>query len=525
MTPGDTESNRQSSPLEGSNGDLVDKRPDDATERADRAVPEWTDPRLKTLVAELIRRRQQAEATCEILTRVLEATSDGFVALDAEWRYTYVNARAARMFGRDPESLVGKHIWTEFPEGRDQPFHLAYERAVAENIPVQLEAYYPPYERWFENRIFPYAGGVAVFFQDVTERHLADARLRENEQRYRSLFDHHPDAIYSFDAEGRFVSANAACQALTGYDLVELLGTPFLPLVVPEHRDRAWAYFDATMAGSSCTYEESIIHKSGRRIDIRITKLPIVVDGKTVGVYGIAHDLTNQRALELRLQQAEKLEAVGRIAAGIAHDFNNMLTVVQSCASLIRHGLPANNAMQSDVDEIQSAVKRAREMTQQLLAFGRKQELAPQRVDVNAVVSNFVVTIRRLIPEDIAIQTDLDTQAPAVMADPGQIERVLMNLAVNARDAMPNGGTLSLHTERAANGGVSISVEDTGVGIDAALLPHIFDPFVTTKPLGVGTGLGLATVYGIIEQTGGTISVSSDPGKGSRFSILLPRAA
>jgi two-component system, cell cycle sensor histidine kinase and response regulator CckA len=144
---------------------------------------------------------------------------------------------------------------------------------------------------------------------------------------------------------------------------------------------------------------------------------------------------------------------------------------------------------------------------------------------VNAVVSNFVVTIRRLIPEDIAIQTDLDTQAPAVMADPGQIERVLMNLAVNARDAMPNGGTLSLHTERAANGDVSISVEDTGVGIDAALLPHIFEPFVTTKPPGVGTGLGLATVYGIIEQTGGTIGVSSQPGKGSRFSILLPRAA
>jgi PAS domain S-box-containing protein len=502
----------------------VDNAPDDA-ERADRAVPEWADPRLKTLVAELIRRRQQAEAMCETLTRVLEATSDGFVALDANWRYTYVNAHAGRMFGRDPESLVGKHIWTEFPEGKGQPFHFAYERAVNENIPIQLEAYYPPYERWFENRIFPYAGGVAIFFQDVTERHVAAERLRENEQRYRSLFDNHPDAIYSFDSEGRFVSANAACEALTGYDLAELVGTPFLPLVVPEHRDRAVSYFNAAMGGSSCTYEESIIHKSGRRVDIHITKLPIVVDGKTVGIYGIAHDLTKQRVLESRLQQAEKLEAVGRLAAGIAHDFNNVLTVVQSCASMIRHDLPAESISRSDIDEIQTAVKRGREMTQQLLAFGRRQELTPQRVDVNAVVSTFVATIRRLIPEDIAIQTDLDNQVPTVMADPGQLERVLMNLAVNARDAMPNGGTLSLHTERSANGDVSISVEDTGVGIDAALLPHIFDPFVTTKPHGVGTGLGLATVYGIIEQTGGTISVSSDPGKGSRFSILLPHAA
>ena len=342
----------------------MDKTEDDADQRADRTVPEWTDPRLKTLVAELIRRRQQAEAMCETLTRVLEATSDGFVALDADWRYTYVNAHAGRMFGQDPASLVGKHIWTEFPEGKGQPFHLAYERAVNENVPVQLEAYYPPYERWFENRIFPYAGGVAIFFQDVTERHIADERLRESEQRYRSLFDHHPDAIYSFDPQGRFVSANPACEALTGYDLAELVGTPFLPLVVPEHHDRATSHFRTAMAGSSCAYEESIIHKSGRRVDIRITKLPIIVDGKTVGIYGIAQDLTSRRALESRLQQAEKLEAVGRLAAGIAHDFNNVLTVVHSYASMIGHGLPAGSTLRSDVDEIQSAVKRAREMTQ-----------------------------------------------------------------------------------------------------------------------------------------------------------------
>jgi PAS domain S-box-containing protein len=503
----------------------VEKRPDDATQRADRAVPEWADPRLKTLVAELIRRRQRAEAMCETLTRVLEATSDGFVALDAEWRYTYVNGHAGQMFGRNPESLVGKHIWTEFPEGRGHPFHLAYERAVREGVPVQIEAYYPPYERWFENRIFPYAGGVAVFFQDVTARHLAEERLRESEQRYRSLFDNHPDAIYSFDSEGRFVSANAACQALTGYELAELVGTPFLPLVVTEHRDRAVAHFETAMSGQSCSYEESIIHKGGRRVDIRITKLPIIVDGKTVGVYGIAHDLTKQRALESRLQQAEKLEAVGRLAAGIAHDFNNVLTVVHSCASLINQALPADSPIHSDVDEIQSAVKRARDMTQQLLAFGRRQALEPTRVDVNALVSTFVTTLRHVIPERISIDTRFDANVPPALADPGQVERVLMNLAVNARDAMPNGGTLSLRTERTATGDVSISVEDTGTGIDAALLPRIFDPFVTTKPHDVGTGLGLATAYGIVEQTGGTISVSSEAGRGSRFAILLPHAA
>ena len=493
---------------------------------------------MRALVAEVTRRRRQVEETCETLTRVLEATSDAFVALDAEWRYTYVNEHAGRMFGREPASLIGKHIWTEFPEGVGQPFHLAYERAVAERTPVQLEAFYPPYGKWFENRIFPYHGGVAVFFQDVTERHLTSERLRESEQRYRSLFDHHPDAIYSFDADGRFVSANAACEALTGYHLDELLGTTFLPLVVPEHRDRATEHFRAAMAGSARTYEESIIHKSGRRVDISITKMPIVVEGETVGIYGIAKDLTAQRALESRLQQAEKMEAVGRLASGVAHDFNNLLTIIQSCASLIAREAPEPSSVRSDAAEIHNAARRASELTQQLLAFSRKQHLEPRRLDLNRQVSTFVGTLRRVIGAEIAIETQLAADTWPVYADPGQLERVLMNLGVNARDAMPNGGTLRVRTENIVIDGqssatlavspgayVALAVEDTGTGIDPNVLPHIFEPFVTTKPHGLGTGLGLATVYGIVEQTGGGIDVETVPGRGTRFSVYLPRAA
>ena len=492
---------------------------------------------MRSLVAELIRRRRQAEETCEILTRVLEATSDGFVALDADWRYTYVNAHAGRMFGRDPESLVGKHIWTEFPEGKDQPFHLAYEQAVRDGTPSQIEAYYPPYDRWFENRIFPYAGGVAIFFQDVTERHRAEVRLRESEQRYRSLFEHHPDAIYSFDAEGRFVSANEACEALTGYRLDELIGTSFMPLVVPEHCDRAIEHFKAAMTGLARRYEESIVHKSGRRVDISITKLPIVVDGKTVGIYGIAKDLTAQRELESRLQQAEKMEAIGRLASGIAHDFNNLLTIIQSCASLLAREMPHQGTLHSDVEEIHAASRRAAELTQQLLAFSRKQVMQPRRIDVNRHVAAFVGMLRRVIGTDITLDMHLATDTWPIVADPGQLERVLMNLGVNARDAMPNGGRLHVQTENVhldaataehhglpAGGYVALSVEDTGTGIDPTVLPHIFEPFVTTKPHGLGTGLGLATVYGIVEQTGGAIHVASAPGKGSRFSVYLPRA-
>ena len=493
---------------------------------------------VRTLVGELIRRRRQAEETCENLTRVLEATSDGFVALDHDWRYTYVNEHAGRMFNRDPASLVGKHIWTEFPEGVGQPFQLEYERAVADGAPRQIEAYYPPYGRWFENRIFPYTGGLAIFFQDVTERRTAADRLRDSEQRYRSLFDRHPDAVYSFDADGLFVSANAACQRLSGYAPEELIGKPFAPLIAPESRHETLERFRGVMAGIGTSYDETIIHKSGRRIAVAITALPIVVDGKVVGMYGIAKDLTARRELEARLLQAQKMEAVGRLAGGVAHDFNNLLTIIQSCATMLTHEVPASSQAYADAQAILNASRRASGLTQQLLAFGRKQVLRPQRVDVNRQITAFVGMLQHAVGDNIAIETQLAGDTWPVRADPGQLDRVLMNLGLNARDAMPEGGTLRLRTENivldrnsakehedlAPGAYVRIVVEDTGTGIDPDVLPNIFEPFVTTKAPGVGTGLGLSTAYGIVEQTGGAIHVATTPGHGSRFSIYLPRA-
>ena len=493
---------------------------------------------MRTLVAELIRRRRQAEETCETLTRVLEATSDAFVALDADWRYTYVNERAGRLFDRDPASLIGKHIWTEFPEGIGQSFQREYERAVAEGKPRQIEAYYPPYGRWFENRIYPYAGGLAIFFQDVTERRTAEDRLRESEQRYRSLFDHHPDAVYSFDAEGRFISANPACERLSGYAPEELIGKPFAPLVAPEGRNRTLERFRGVMAGVATSYDETILHKSGRRIEANITALPIVVDGKVVGMYGIAKDLTARRELESRLRQAQKMEAVGRLAAGVAHDFNNLLTIIQSCATMLMHEVPASSQAYADAQAILTASRRASGLTQQLLAFSRKQVLQPQRVDVNRQITTFVEMLRRAVGDNIAIETQLAGDTWAVRADPGQLDRVFMNLGLNARDAMPDGGTLRIRTENvvldrnaadehedlAPGAYVRVVVEDTGTGVDPAVLPNIFEPFVTTKAPGVGTGLGLSTAYGIVEQTGGAIHVTTTPGRGSQFLVYLPRA-
>ena len=491
---------------------------------------------IRSLVAELIRRRRQAEQTCETLTQVLEATSDGFVALDADWRYTYVNGHAGRMFNRDPASLIGKHIWTEFPEGVGQPFQREYELAVAQGTPRQIEAYYPPYGRWFDNRIYPYAGGVAIFFQDVTARRTAEDRLRESEQRYRSLFDQHPDAVYSFDRDGRFVSANKACEGLSGYAPEELIGKPFAPLIVPESRQRTLERFRTVMTGVATSYDEVILHKSGRRIEVAITALPIVVDGNVVGMYGIAKDLTARRELEARLLQAEKMQAVGRLAAGVAHDFNNLLTIIQSCASMIATELPASSQSYADAQEILKASRRASELTQQLLAFSRKQVLEPRALDVNVLVDNMDKMLRPLLGENIELRALPAPNLHSVRADPNQIEQVILNLAVNARDAMPKGGKLTIETANvdldehyAARHAtvvpgphVMLAVSDTGTGMDAATQARIFEPFFTTKEAGRGTGLGLATVYGIVKQSGGSIWVYSEPGQGTTFKIYLP---
>ncbi len=362
---------------------------------------------------------------------------------------------------------------------------------------------------------------------DVTELHRAQRRLEESEERFRSLFEQNPDAVYSFGRDLRFTSANPAAETLTGYTREEILAGAASPIVIPEDRAAAAAAFEAALGGEAVRVDLGIRHRSGRVVRVGVTNVPIVVGGDVVGVFGIAKDLTAQRELEARLRQAQKMEAVGKLAGGVAHDFNNLLMVIQSFGGFLADELADGTSARADLDEVLRAAGRAQELTRQLLAFGRQQMLRPRRLDPNAKVARVAGMLRRVIGEDIALATDLAPDAWAVIADPGQLEQVLLNLAVNARDAMPHGGTLRLRTENRRVGPsedrrVALVVEDDGVGIPADVLPRIFEPFYTTKTAGHGTGLGLATVYGIVEQSGGVVTVDSTPGLGSRFTVLLP---
>ncbi len=380
--------------------------------------------------------------------------------------------------------------------------------------------------------------------RDLTERKRSEAErkqseeeLRKSEERYRVLVENAHDIIYEHDLEGNYTSTNKAGEQITGYTLEETLKLNIADTVAPEHVSKAREMIVAKLAGQNITaYELEIIAKDGRRIPVEVNTSVVFQDGVPIGVQGIARDVTQRTQLEEQLRQSQKMEAIGQLAGGVAHDFNNLLTVIGGYSSILLVKLPRDSPYRAGIQEIQKASDRASSLTRQLLAFSRKQILQPKILDLNAVVSNLDKMLRRLIGEDVDLLTITDPKLDKVKADPGQIEQVLLNLAVNARDAMPEGGKLTIETGNAelsedyarlhgvpSGAYVMLAVSDTGCGMEAATRERIFEPFFTTKEAGKGTGLGLATLYGIVKQSGGNVWVYSEVDHGTTFKIYLPR--
>jgi len=293
---------------------------------------------------------------------------------------------------------------------------------------------------------------------------------------------------------------------------------------------------DFIAGGYRISDQESIeLDANGQRRIFRNTMVGTIVDGQWVRTWGITRDVTERIHLEEQLRNAQQMEAIGRLAGGIAHDFNNILSIIMGHGELLLATAKLDEDGRNGVDQIRRAADRAASLTQQLLAFSRKQVLQPRMLDLNETVADMQKMLTRVIGEDIELVAKLSASPMMVRADPGQLEQVLMNLAVNARDAMPHGGKIMMETSRVdispeggrdldlpAGGYVMLKVTDTGHGMDSATLSHVFEPFFTTKPMGKGTGLGLATVYGIVKQSGGSIQVESDTGQGTGFRVYLP---
>ena len=370
--------------------------------------------------------------------------------------------------------------------------------------------------------------------------------LSQSEERYRDYFENAKDAIYVHDLNGRYIMVNKAGEELIGYSRDEILQMRISDVVPRNCLDQIHERLKEKLEDHSLTiYEVEAIRKDGTRVPIEVSSRLIYENGVPVAVQGSARDITERkraeealRASQLQLQQSQKLEAIGQLAGGVAHDFNNMLTAIIGYTDLSLRRVGLENPIRRNLEETKKAAERAASLVRQLLAFSRKQILEPKVLDLNDVVKDMHKMLTRLIGENIKLATRLENDLGSVKADPCQVEQIIVNLVVNARDAMPRGGRVTIETanvgldlQTASSKHISVkpgeyvmlAVSDTGSGMDQETQARIFEPFFTTKEVGKGTGLGLSTVYGIVKQSGGNIWVYSEQGLGTVFKVYLPR--
>ena len=372
------------------------------------------------------------------------------------------------------------------------------------------------------------------------QRRQAEAALRASEERFRALVENSSDALLLIDGEARVTYLTPSSTRHLGWRPEQMVGRSIFDFLHPDDRETVGARMAETLQspGRLVTAELRFLHADGSWRIMEGVGVNHIADPSVGAIVVNARDITDRRKLEDQLRQAQKMEAVGQLAGGVAHDFNNLLTAILGYCNLMLDDIPVEDPLRPDLEEIQSAGERAAALTRQLLAFSRRQMLQPQIVDINTIVEQLEKLLRRLISEDVELVTSLAPDLMSVRVDPASVEQTLVNLAVNARDAMPEGGRLTIETvnveldEAYAIGHVTVrpgpyvmlAVSDTGQGMDEPTRLRVFEPFFTTKEQGKGTGLGLATVYGMVKQSGGYIWVYSEPGHGTTFKVYLPPA-
>ncbi len=508
------------------------------------------------------------ERTAELGT-TLDSIGDGVIATDTDGRVVRINPVAERLTGWPEDEAIGRPLEEVFRVVQEEtglPVESPVKRVLREDAVVGLASQSVLVARDGTSRAVADSGapirdeqgalrGTVLVFRDQTEERRAERLLKESEARKGAIFEAALDCIVTIDQDGVVREFNPAAEKTFGYPRAEAVGRALEELLIPpslrQAHNRAFAHYLATGEGPILgkRVEISAMKKGGEEFPVELAVVPIRAGG-ALGFTAYIRDLTDRqqaaqaleaseqsrRETEEQLRQAQKMEAVGTLAGGIAHDFNNLLSVILSYGDLLLEDLKQSDPMRDDLEQIIRAGRRAHDLTRQMLAFSRQQVLQPRVVDINRTVGATTRMLKRLIGEDIELTLNTAARSPNVFVDPGQIEQVLMNLVLNARDAMPQGGKLTIETsnlsfdDRYASEhlGVSpgkhimLSVTDTGLGMDESVRSRIFEPFFTTKEKGKGTGLGLSTVFGIVKQSGGSIWVYSEPGQGTAFKIYLP---
>ncbi len=483
---------------------------------------------------------------------VLENAPAGIAFLDRQLRFLYINPVLADMNGVSVADTVGREVSEVVPwlaANVLPPLNevLRTGKAIL-NLEI-IESTPPAAKRprcWIESfyPVFAASGdvqGVGAIVIEITDRKRMEEALQESQGRAKAILDTIPDPAWLKDTQGRYLAANAAWCRFFLREEKDVVGTMATESLSHDIHRRLLAEDQKVMQSRKpMSFESTMVSPDGRTAIYEVSKGPLLDDrGEVIGTTSIARDVTARRQIEAQLRQAQKMEAVGRLAGGVAHDFRNQLTVIKGYADwLMRRGGIDPDAMEC-LKQILQAADRSAETSQQLLAFSRQQVLRPQVVNLDTVVDDFAKSLLRLLGEDIRFTFVPAGDLEPVRVDAVQFQQAMMNLVFNSRDAMPRGGTIMIQTANveldedfvrhymgdAPGRYVMVSITDTGVGMDEQTLQHVFDPFFTTKPVGQGTGLGTAMVHGFVRQSGGCISVRSQLGQGTSFHIYLPCVA
>ena len=531
----------------------------------DRGTAFWdergTPYKMVGACTDITERKRSEEAIRESEERfrsLAQTASDVILTMNSDGNIVFWNEGAENIYGYSLDEILGKSYLTLVPERLRNVQQGRTEKAVSngelhmsdkavEGIGLRKDGTEFPVELAVSMLQTKEGMFFTAIIRDITERKRAEEALRESEERVRSIVENANDAIYFVDSRGTIRFFNRKAVEIYGYTVEEVLGKPYSVLVPKRLQEIHGKWMDKFLSLDESAISGKIVEGTGERKDgsefYAETSTALLKQRGETYLVAIIRDITERKKaeeerakLELQLRQSQKMEAVGHLTGGIAHDFNNILTAIIGYASLLQMKMKEDEPLRSNVEQILGAAARAAALTQSLLAFSRRQIINPKPVNMNEIVNRAEKLLVRIIGEDIELETILAAEDPIIIADDGQIEQVLMNLATNARDAMPDGGLLSIKTELTeideqyikthsfgkVGDYVLLSVSDTGVGIDEKIRDQIFDPFFTTKEVGKGTGLGLSMAYGIVKQHDGYINWHSEPGKGTTFKIYFP---
>jgi PAS domain S-box-containing protein len=497
---------------------------------------------------------------------LLEALPDAAVAVDRDGTIVQCNSQTQELFGYERGELLGQKVEMLVPDRYRGQHHQHRDNFSRNPKTRRMGADLDLYGRRRNGSEFPVEislspvttdKGVFVLsaIRDISDRkRIAEELRRANEElhqrtaeqlgeyrsRLASIIDSSEDAILSKGLDGTITSWNKGAEHIYGYSPDEVVGKNISLLVPSDRPDEVVEILRKISQGERIEHHESVrITKDGRHLDVSLSISPLRnAISEIVGASVIARDVTAQKRAETQLRQSQKMEAIGRLAGGVAHDFNNILGIINACTEFLRDRIPPGAESSTYVENIKKAVERGTSLTRQMLAFTRTPIIKPQLLDLNDRLREISKLLRPLMGDDIEIVIVSKSSSAVVEADPGQLDQIVVNLAVNARDAMPRGGKFILETSivrfdesyaeqrqaMAPGKYVALAVSDTGSGMDETTVARIFEPFFTTKEVGKGTGLGLATVYGIVKQSGGHVLVYSEPGQGTTFKIYLPSA-